>query len=168
MSNYGGELHLSKLYGLNQGGTSPTPLILGSELGFNITTAADRFPRAVPWLQGLGWTNTEILQRTYPTLAYNDAVLYGQQVLAPFEAHDHPIRIPSGSWYYNMELRSGQNTNEGDSSRFNFGSGGVEWNLLTTNWKSIYGAQNNGVTLGLVPWNYAGEDAASVSPLAIT
>lgn len=167
MASFGGERHLGKMYGLNQGPASPTPLILGSELGYDITTATDRFPRAVAWLQALGWTNTEILQRTYFSMAYNDAVLYGQQVLAANESHDCPIVIPSGRWYYNMELRSGQNRNIGNGCRYNFGTGGTDIRTLGTNWKSIYGAQNNNLRIGFVPWTYCGESNTSVFPLAV-
>jgi len=165
MATFGGRRSLQKMYGMNQGSASPTPLILGSELGFTITTATDRFPRQVAFLQSLGWTNTEILQRTYFDMAFNDAVLYGPQVLFAHECHDVSIEIPTGKWYYTSELRCGQHRTMGDSSRFQFGTGGTEIELLPTNYKSIYGAQNAGVTIGFVPWNYCGEAATSVAPV---
>lgn len=171
MASNGKARYLSEMYGLNQqpSGTITSPNILSTTLGWNITQATDRFPRAVAFYQSLGWTNTEILERTYFTMAYNDAVLYGDQVLFAHEAHDFEIRIPGGRYYYNSELRSGQNRNIGEGSRFNFGSGGTQLMLLGgANWKSIYGAQNNNITLGFVPWVYCGEANTSVFPLGFT
>ena len=158
---------LGVMYGMSQAVGAATPLFLASELGWNITTATDRFPRAVAFLLSLGWTNAEILQRTYAAMAYNDAVMYGPQVLFPHECHDISVIIPPGEWYYNMELRSGQHRNIGDTSRFNFGTGGTQWTLEETNWKSIYGAGQAGTYLGIVPWNYTGEDNLATFPVAL-
>lgn len=167
MAQYGGERSLSKMYGLNQGPASPTPLILGSELGYNITTATDRFPRAVAFYQALGFSNSDILALTYPTLAYNDAVLYGQTVLGVNEAHDCPVVWPSGKWFVNSELRSGQHITRGAGARVNFGTGGTHIALHNTGWKSMYGSQNDGIKIVYTTWNYAGEDNTMAFPFAV-
>lgn len=167
MATFGGERHIGKMFALNQGPAVATPLYLGSELGFNITTATDRFPKAVAFFTACGFSNAEILQRTYPTMCYHEAVLYGQTVLGVNEAHDCKIVWPSGKWFVNSELRSGQHITEGQGARINFGTGGTHIALDATNWKSIYGAQNNGIKIVFTTWNYAGENNATAFPFAV-
>jgi hypothetical protein len=169
MAQFGGERHLGKMFGLNQGPASPTPLYAGSELGLSIGTIEDKYPRTVDFLRALPapWTDGEILQRTMPSLMHTEAHLWGQQVLGANEAHDCPIVWPSGKWYTNMELRCGQHITRGQGARINFGTGGTHIALDATNWKSIYGAQNNGIKIVFTTWNYAGEDNLSAFPFAV-
>lgn len=115
----------------------------------------------------LGWSNADILARTYFSAAYVDASLRGYLAGAGFAFNRWPIRIPSGKHWYNMELRMPQGITSCQGAQEYFGGGGTQIIRTATNWKSLYGAQNNNTFLGLCPYNYAGESGTSVAPLSV-
>lgn len=164
-------IDLGKKYGLRGksliGPAYDTPDILGSQLGWNASQAQARFPDFYDFAIGdLGWTSSDFLNRTYATCAVNDAGLQGY-ASGDVSYGRNNIIIPAGKWFYNSELRIGRGIVQGAGADMYFGKGATEMKRLATNWKSLYGAQNNSTYFGFCPWNYAGEAGTSIYPLAI-
>lgn len=143
------------------------PLICNSgSVGMNIADLTARFPYAVQMLQDAGFSNADIETRTYPWMVYHEATLRDTGGYSPgFPMPRTTIRIPAGYWYFNTEIRAGQNRNLGSSNGFNGGWGGTVANITATNWKSLHGAQNDHVRILFTSALYAGEDYATAQPL---
>ncbi len=145
------------------------PLVLNSgSVGFNAADALKRFPNYMQMLINLGWSEAERLALTFFTCAYNEAQLKRQGGIGGFGFQGREvIYIPQGMWYFNSELRSAQARVIGKSQAINAGAGGTVLNMRSTDWKSIYGAQNNGVRIGFVPWTYLGENNSAPHPVGL-
>lgn len=147
------------------------PLVCNTgSVGFNIAQMEDRFPNYVELLRDLPipFTDTEILQRTYPTCLYNEYELKNQGGYAGFGFNGRtPIYMPPGVWHINSELRSGQHRNMGGGKGFNAGAGATVIQISATNWKSIHGAQNNGMRIAFHNWTYAGEQSLTPQPISV-
>ena len=169
-----GEIDLGQMFGLRQQSYADqfNPLICGDgTVGFDIARMEDKFPNYVQFLRALPWafSDADILGLTYPTCAYNEAMLVnaGGYGGTGWMGRTN-IRIPSGNWYVNSELRGGQQRNIGGGKQWYFGSGGTQMNILHTNWKSIHGPQNDHIKIGAHSWNYAGENNLTPQPFAVS
>jgi len=169
MSFSGGTISLADRFGIRGKSFADmnTPDFIGSQLGWTIGQFQARFPNYHYVLDTvLGWTDPEILGLTYFTAAYNEAGFLQYESGAGFPYSRFDISIPAGKHWYNSELRMPQGTTSGNGAFHYFGFGGTEVCLTKTNWKSIYGSQNNGTYLGFCPWTYAGESGTSTNPIA--
>jgi len=165
-------IDLGKVFGLRGksalGPAYDVPDILGSQLGWNASMAQARFPNFYyAAITDLGWTTSDFLDKTYFTCAINEAGLMGYQAGAGFAFSRNNVIIPAGKWFYNSEMRIGRGEVRGAGADMYFGQGATEIKRLATNWKSLYGAQNNNTYFGFCPWNYAGEAGTSIGPIAI-
>lgn len=115
----------------------------------------------------LGWSDAEILGLTYFACAWNELGFMTYESGAGFPFHRYSLHVPAGKHWYNCELRWGQAIIQCAGSFHYFGFGNTELALTKTNWKSLYGDQNDGVYMGIVPWTYAGEDGEAVYPIAL-
>lgn len=173
-----GEIDLGVLGGLKQlpysdvadtPGTIMDKLVCNSgSVGLNITQLTQRFPNYVALLGDAGFSNTDIVQRTYPTMVYGEAALRGNGGYSGFGFNNRTnIRIPPGYWWFNTEMRSGQHRNIGAGPQFNAGEGGTVIRICETNWKSIHGSQNDDVRVLMHCWTYAGEDGLTPQPICV-
>lgn len=147
-------------------GTIEDPLICNSGfVGLNITQLTQRFPSYVAMLGDAGFSNTDIIQRTYPTMVYGEGALRndGGYVGGGGYQNRTNILIPPGYWWFNSEMRSGQHRNVGAGPQFNAGQGGSALKICATNWKSIHGSQNDDVRILMHCYTYAGEDTGTVA-----
>ena len=179
MSAYNNYINLGELFGLKQQPygdpsgpmvqhSTNDPLIVGSgSVGYNITDLWNHFPNTMTLLKGttsqyLNWNDTDVLNSTYPWFCMMEAGFMAQGGIdgGGFQNRE-PIYIPQGMWYFNREIRVGQNPIIGSGQGWNFGTGGTVLNLLSTNWKSMYGAQNDGIRALMVPFVYRGEQDLS-------
>lgn len=144
------------------------PLVLNSgSVGFNISQAQTRFPNYMGLLTLLGWSNADKLALTYATCAFNEAMLTRQGGIDGFGFGGREnMYIPSGVWAINSEIRAVQGRIIGKSQAINAGGGGTVIRIHPTGWKSLYGAQNDGVRVMVVPYTYAGENNASSGKLS--
>lgn len=147
------------------------PLICNSgSVGMNIADLTARFPDAVAMFTAAGFSNAEIEGRTLPTMIYNHVEAKNSGGWAGFGFQGRTnVRIPPGTFYFNSEIRSGQHRNIGSGSQLASGlrSSGTALKICETGWKSIHGAQNNGVRILMHNWTYAGEQSLTPQPLAI-
>lgn len=157
-------IHLGEAYGIRK---KPDAFLdvpdYCNVLGMSISDYQARFPEAWYYLSvDLGWSDAEILQRTYFCSAFLDAALQGYEQGAGNPFYRRNIIVPAGKWFYNMELRWPQGMVTGE------GAYNISWlQLDSTNWKSVYGAQQNGTMLGLCPITYAGEGELSAYPVSL-
>ena len=148
----------------NQNSTND-PLICSSGSCGSMTYAQllARFPRYTDFLSNVvGFSNAEVIARTYSTMVYGEAAMNSYQ-------NRETIYIPPGHWYFNTEMRSGQNRNIGAGRQGNAGSngggGGTFVRLTDTNWKSIHGTQNDGLKVLMHCWTYGGEASTTPQPI---
>ncbi len=157
---------LGKLFGLGQ--KAPGDLYnlqqIGPDMGWTITDFANVFYAYYDVLKNdLGWSDSEILDLTFPTACINEV---GYRTPDPAEKLTaFSIYVPGGHHYYNSELRVGKATIWGDGPVYNYGKGGTLLHLTLTGWKSVYGAGQAGTYLGLVPYCYPGEDGTATDPV---
>jgi hypothetical protein len=137
----------------------------GADLGMTIVDFQTTFPAYYGVLNGLGWSDSEILGLTYFTACINE-VGYMTQI-PPFTYTGYSIRIPSGKFWYNSELRVGYATVSGDGPFFNYSQGGTELCMTHTNWKSVYGSGQDDTYLGFTSYAYPGEDGTATLPVAL-
>lgn len=138
----------------------------GYPSGMSITDFATEFPNYYYVLHtDLGWSNSDCLGLTYFTAAWNELGFFTYAEGTGFPFHRFSLGIPAGKHWYNSELRWGQSIIQGAGPFHYYGHGATELCLTHTNWKSIYGSQNDGTYVGIVPWVYAGEQGLSVYPL---
>lgn len=138
----------------------------GFPSGMTISDFQTKFPNLYYVLHtDLGWSNSDMLGLTYFAAAVNELgfITYANGTDSPFNRFG--LAIPAGKHWYNTELRWGQAIIQGAGPFHYYGSGSTELKSTLTNWKSLYGPQNDGVILGIVPWTYAGEEGLSTYPL---
>ena len=139
----------------------------GPDLGMVIADFIDLFPNYYDVLSvELGWSDADILKLTYFTAAFNEIGFLAWNGGSGYAYTRYKIALPAGKLWYNSELRMGQNIVEGQGSFYYGGYGNTEVACTHTDWKSLYGSQNDGTYLGFCPWTYAGEEGASIDPVA--
>lgn len=132
-------------------------------LGMSISDYAARFPECWYFLSvDLGWSDADILHSTYFWSAFMDADLQGYEQGGGSPFYRRNIIVPAGKWFYNRELRKNQGTVRGEGP-FNI----AQLQEDPTNWKSIYGTQQNNTRLGICPSTYAGEGELSTYPVCL-
>lgn len=181
MGAYSNVIDLGELFGLKQqvyaSDSGPLvqhstndPLIVSSgSVGYNMGNLWDHFPNTMAMLKeptgtgGLNWSDDDCLSRTYPWFAVVEAGFLGQGGLVGGNGKENrdPIYIPQGVWRFNSEIRVCQSPYRGSGQGWNYGSGGTNLILHSAGWKSLYGAQNNGMRALITPFVYRGEQAAS-------
>lgn len=185
MSAYSNVIDVGEIFGLKQQRYASLsgafvqhsindPLVVGSgSVGFNASDLRKKFPNTMKLLTGgtaggyLNWTDEECLQRTYPWFAIMEAgLMFDGGIDGTGFQNRTPLYIPPGVWYVNSEIRVGQQRIMGGGQSWNYGSGGTNIRLRSQNWKSLYGAQNDGIRIAMVPFTYAGEAGTSTGKLS--
>ena len=131
----------------------------------DIAWVQEKFPNAYYVLSSdLGWSDADILNRTFFTLCYLEVSFIWRKggSSGVFEAYGaYEIGIPGGQWWVNTELRSHNGVNRGLVPFDGVQDGGSALNLVKTHWKSLYGAQNDGVYAVATSISYPGENGDS-------
>lgn len=158
---------LGKMFGLRGKYYSniDVPDIIGSQLGHDITWFQDRFPGLYAALNGSGWSASDMLGLTYFSACINEVGFIGN---SGYYQSREKVKIPVGKWFYNTEMRIGQGIVEGCGPFLYGGQGGTELKRLPTNWKSLYGPQNDNTFSGFCPWNYCGEMGLTGNPIGVS
>jgi hypothetical protein len=173
-------LDLSVMFGLQRAafadigvkgycGTGPIPYTSfggGFTTGMTIGEFAALFPNYWYMLDTvLGWSDPQILGLTYFTACVNEATLLAYQASFGFPYQNRKIGIPAGNFWYNSELRVGQSIVQGQGGNGFSSFEQTTLSLTHTNWKSIYGTQNDNTYMGICPFTYNGEEGAALPPV---